>query len=83
MHAVHFAKGCYLGQEIVERIRSRGHVNRQLKKLELDGEAPLPAGTKIVTAAGETAEVTSSAYSPALGEVVALAYVRAKSTESN
>ena len=30
MHAVHFQKGCYLGQEIIERIRSRGHVNRQL-----------------------------------------------------
>src|SRR5579871_4649967 len=37
MHAVHFAKGCYLGQEIVERIRSRGHVNRLLTSLAIEG----------------------------------------------
>jgi folate-binding protein YgfZ len=40
MRALHFAKGCYLGQEIVERIRSRGSVHRHLRQLELDG--PLP-----------------------------------------
>jgi aminomethyltransferase len=33
--ALHFTKGCYLGQEIVERIRSRGQVHRQLRALEL------------------------------------------------
>ena len=35
MHAVSFTKGCYLGQEIVERIRAQGHVNRKLVRLEL------------------------------------------------
>ena len=40
IHAVNFAKGCYIGQEIVERIRSRGHVNRLLVKLEVEGDAP-------------------------------------------
>jgi len=40
IRALHFAKGCYLGQEIVERIRSRGSVHRHLRQLELDG--PLP-----------------------------------------
>lgn len=44
--ALHFNKGCYLGQEIVERIRSRGNVHRHLRQLELDG--PLPAtGTEL------------------------------------
>ena len=42
MRALHFAKGCYLGQEIVERIRSRGSVRRHLRPLELSG--PVPAG---------------------------------------
>jgi folate-binding protein YgfZ len=42
MRALHFAKGCYLGQEIVERIRSRGNVHRHLRPLELSG--PVPAG---------------------------------------
>jgi folate-binding protein YgfZ len=76
MHGVSFTKGCYLGQEIVERIRARSHVNRKLERLELDA-AELPApGTKLAVEGGE-AEVTSAVYSPNLGKVVALAYVRA------
>jgi aminomethyltransferase len=78
MHAVHFAKGCYIGQEIVERIRSRGRVNRLLVKLEVEGEAPLPGGTKVAAAGADAGEITSSVYSPALGKVVGLAYVRAQ-----
>jgi len=78
MHAVHFTKGCYLGQEIVERIRSRGHVNRLLVKLEFDG-TELPAkGAKVFADSAEAGEITSSAFSPALGKIVALAYVRAQ-----
>jgi aminomethyltransferase len=78
MHAVHFAKGCYIGQEIVERIRSRGHVNRLLVKLEMEGDSPLAPGTKVTSGAADAGEITSSAFSPALGKVVALAYVRAQ-----
>ena len=40
MRALHFNKGCYLGQEIVERIRSRGNVHRHLRPLELSGPVP-------------------------------------------
>jgi folate-binding protein YgfZ len=40
MRALHFAKGCYMGQEIVERIRSRGNVHRHLRPLELSGPVP-------------------------------------------
>ncbi len=45
MRALSFTKGCYLGQEIVERIRSRGQVHRHLRSLELFMEGPddLPA----------------------------------------
>jgi len=78
MHAVHFAKGCYIGQEIVERIRSRGHVNRLLVKLEVEGDASLAGGTKVTAGAVEAGEITSSDFSAALGKVVALAYVRAQ-----
>jgi tRNA-modifying protein YgfZ len=78
MQAVHFAKGCYIGQEIVERIRSRGHVNRLLVKLEVEGEAPLAGGTKVTAGAAAAGEITSSAFSPMLGKVVALAYLRAQ-----
>ena len=43
MRGLHFSKGCYLGQEIVERIRSRGNVHRHLRQLELDGPLPQTA----------------------------------------
>ena len=75
MHAVSFTKGCYIGQEIVERIRARGHVNRMLERIELDATEPPPAGTTL-TVNGREAEITSSVYSPDAGKVVALAYVR-------
>jgi folate-binding protein YgfZ len=75
MHAVSFSKGCYLGQEIVERIRAMGRVHRKLERLELDGAEPPTPGTK-VTVDGREAEITSSVYSPNLGKVVGLAYVR-------
>lgn len=75
MQAVSFQKGCYLGQEIVERIRALGHVNKKLVRLELDGSEPPPPGAKL---AAEDGEVTSSVYSPELGKVVALAYVRVR-----
>jgi folate-binding protein YgfZ len=71
-HALHFSKGCYLGQEIVERVRSRGQIHRVLKPLILEMQEPPAPGTKLEDAS----EITSAEYSPALGKVVALAYVR-------
>jgi aminomethyltransferase len=75
MHAVSFTKGCYLGQEIVERIRVQGHVNRKLVRLEIEGSEPAAPGAKLVVD-GREAEITSSVYSPHFGKVIALAYVR-------
>lgn len=77
LHAVHFNKGCYLGQEIVERIRSRGHVNRLLVRLEMDEATPPLRGTAVLADGTPVGEITSAAFSPGLGKVVALAYVRA------
>jgi folate-binding protein YgfZ len=75
-HALHFSKGCYLGQEIVERVRSRGQVHRMLMPVQLDTKETPPAGTKLQAGETNVAEITSAAYSPALDKVVALAYVR-------
>lgn len=76
MRAIHFSKGCYLGQEIVERVRSRGHVNKQLRHLRIEAqEAPAP-GTKIIAAGKEAGEITSAVFSPAWGAVAALGYLR-------
>jgi len=64
MRALHFAKGCYLGQEIVERIRSRGNVHRHLRPLELEG--PVPASGAELTLQDGTAagHITSAAELP-------------------
>lgn len=76
--AISTTKGCYTGQEVIVRILHRGHVNWQLRGL-LFGEAdPPPAGAELVAETGgkTVARVTSAARSPALGQTVALAYVR-------
>jgi aminomethyltransferase len=70
--ALNFSKGCYLGQEIVERVRSRGQIHRVLMPLTLNTKEPPAPGTKLETGA----EITSAAYSPGMDKVVALAYVR-------
>jgi tRNA-modifying protein YgfZ len=76
MNALHFSKGCYLGQEIVERVRSRGQLHRRLLPVELNTSVVPATGTKLAAAGREAAEITSAAFSPARGKVVALAYVR-------
>jgi folate-binding protein YgfZ len=75
--ALNFNKGCYVGQEIVERIRSRGNVHRTFTGFRVDGPVPAP-GTKIESAGKEAGEVTSATALPAnAGEqVVALGYIR-------
>ena len=77
MHAVSFNKGCYFGQEIVERIRAQGRVNKKLMRVVLEGASLPAAGTK-TTVDGAEAEVTSAIVSPASGKSCALAYVRTK-----
>lgn len=74
-NAVSFNKGCYLGQEVVERIRSRGHVNRKLCGLSLDGQAAAESGDMIRIDGKEIGRVTSSVVSPRLKRAIALGYV--------
>jgi folate-binding protein YgfZ len=74
--ALHFNKGCYLGQEIVERVRSRGQVHRVLMPIILETDAvPMP-GTKLQVDGKDVAELTSAGFSTTLNRVVALGYVR-------
>jgi tRNA-modifying protein YgfZ len=75
MQAISFTKGCYLGQEIVERIRALGKVHKTLQRLELEGAEPPAPGTTLKVD-GRDAEITSSVYSPHFNKVIALAYVR-------
>jgi aminomethyltransferase len=75
-HAVHANKGCYLGQEIVERVRAQGQVHRLLAPVRIATSEPPAPGTKLLANGNPVAEITSAAYSPAFGEVAAMAYVR-------
>jgi folate-binding protein YgfZ len=87
MRALHFAKGCYLGQEIVERIRSRGNVHRHLRPLELSGPVP-SSGAELTIKDGAAAgdgtvagQITSAAELPLASgrRVFALGMMRTES----
>ncbi len=78
--AVSFQKGCYLGQEVVERMRSRGVVARQLVGLRVSGDAVPPPVASIEGAPGQlVGSVTGSCQSIGVGGVIALGYVKTAS----
>jgi folate-binding protein YgfZ len=74
--ALHFAKGCYVGQEIVERIRSRGQVHRVFTGFDLTSGSE--AGDKIVADGKEVGEITSTASFSGPQEIrkIGLGYLR-------
>lgn len=76
--AVSYRKGCYIGQEILNRIHSFGHVNRELCGLRLadDLTAPPTKGDKLFLSGHEVGQVGSAVKSPALDAIIALGLVR-------
>jgi folate-binding protein YgfZ len=85
MRALHFNKGCYLGQEIVERIHARGSVHKHLRPLELTGPVP-ESGTELIQEGGAPAgHITSAAELPlaAGSRAFALGMVRGESESRN
>lgn len=79
--AISFRKGCYLGQEVMERVTARGHVNRKLVGLAMGDDVVPPAGTRLFAGERDVGWVTSAACSWRLGHAVALAYVRREHLE--
>jgi folate-binding protein YgfZ len=75
-HLISHTKGCYPGQEVVVRIRDRGHVNRHLRGLLLDGDVVPPRGAEVVADDAAVGQVTSATLSLGLGRPIALAFVR-------
>lgn len=75
-HLVSHTKGCYPGQEVVVRIRDRGHVNRLLRGLVLEGEGVPAPGAAVEVDGATVGRVTSATRSIGLGRPVALAFVR-------
>lgn len=76
--AVSHNKGCYLGQEVVERMRSRGVVAKQLVGLKIAGDPLPPCGASIEAGEKEVGTLTSRCRSLALGAELALAYVKSE-----
>lgn len=76
--AISYSKGCYIGQEVIARIRTYGQVAKALRLLRLPDElVRLPqSGTKLLRDGKEVGYLTSSTLSPRHGAKVALGYVR-------
>ena len=84
--AVNYHKGCYIGQEVINRIHSVGHVTRELRGLRLadpaSAELPLPQrGDKLFHNGREIGHVTSAVKSPVLNANIALGYVRREANQ--
>lgn len=73
---ISYTKGCYTGQEIVERVRSRGHVNRKRVGLQFGGAAAPSPGMKLLVDGKEAGHVTSAAHSPARSRIIGMGYLR-------
>lgn len=76
--AISYSKGCYIGQEVIARIRTYGKVSKALRGLRLrDDLEVLPVnGDSLLQGQKEVGFVTSAVKSPALGGQIALGYVR-------
>ena len=75
-HLISHTKGCYPGQEVVVRIRDRGHVNRHLRGLLLDGDVLPPRGAEVVAGGAVVGQVTSATRSLGLRRAIALAFIK-------
>jgi aminomethyltransferase len=76
---ISYTKGCYTGQEIVERVRSRGQVNRRRVSLRFTTRQPPPPGTALVADGKEIGAVTSGSPLPSSNESIGMGYVRKES----
>jgi folate-binding protein YgfZ len=73
---ISYTKGCYTGQEIVERVRSRGQVNRRRVDLIFNNASAPPAGEILIFAGKEAGYVTRSAVPPSMSVAIGMGYVR-------
>jgi folate-binding protein YgfZ len=74
--AIHFRKGCYLGQETIARIDALGHVNKKMVQVRFEGDEPPQSSSELRQAEQVVGQVTSSCWSPRWKAPLALAMVR-------
>ena len=80
-HAIDFEKGCYIGQEIVARMKYRGHPNRLLRGIEIHSDEPVRQKAPIFADDKEIGWITSSAYSSWHNKYIGMAYIRMAHTD--
>ncbi len=73
---IDYEKGCYIGQEVVAKIKYIGHVNRRLIGLKFEGEKIPAPDAKVSSQGRDSGRITSSVYSPRLRSAIALGYIR-------
>lgn len=78
---VSYTKGCYIGQELVVRVRDRGHVTRHLRGLVMEGEEVPAPGASILADGAEIGRLTSTTFSYGLGRPIGLGFVRRQQSE--
>jgi len=81
-NALNFEKGCYVGQEVVARIRWRGHVNWHLMGFKGVGDYVAGIGDEIFDGERKIGRVTSSTFSPSLNKPISLGYIRREFKET-
>lgn len=74
--SVSYTKGCYIGQEVIARIKTYGAPNFALMGISVDGENPPRFNSEIRLGTKSIGRVKSGAYSPSLGQAIALAYIQ-------
>ena len=79
--ALHFGKGCYLGQETIARLHFLGHVNKILAGLKIESNQPIEKGTVIFEGEKEVGKITSCIHSPQLNSPLALGYIPYQSNQ--
>jgi aminomethyltransferase len=82
MYAVHPSKGCYIGQEIVERVRSRGHLNKMLYPMEIDSAVPPAPGAAVHSDGKDVGVITSAVFSPLRNKVAGFGIIRTEAVNS-
>ena len=79
--AVSFEKGCYIGQEIVARMKYRGHPNRLLRGFEVADDTPPQIGDRLFDGDKDIGWLTSAIVSPTLGKTIGMGYIRVAFTD--
>ncbi|MDE0332292.1 MAG: hypothetical protein OXL41_10530 [Nitrospinae bacterium] len=73
--AIDFDKGCYIGQEVIAKIKYLGQVNRGLVGLKVEGKAVPEPGAAVYCDEKNIGAITRSAFCPTVGAVLAFAYL--------